>query len=223
VLVRDELGSEERGLGRVAGKARGAELVGLDVALSLCVFQAWVRSSRRVLELDQGDWRVEDPGPASTWAWARAREVGRATMDAREPMAGRIRGHCGVGSSVISCISEAWDAASNRKGGANEVRVKARRALDERGARLRFSLLPVSVTVGAHARNPSTAPAPRHLARAWRLSVSPASPEPRERAARSRICYPHCARPKQSRAFESAASSPPTRAAPACEMVFKTI
>jgi hypothetical protein len=39
VLVRDELGPEECGLGPVAGKARRAELVGLDAALSLFVFK----------------------------------------------------------------------------------------------------------------------------------------------------------------------------------------
>jgi hypothetical protein len=84
-------GRKSAQLGRVAGKTRGAELVGLDAALSLFSFQAWVRPSRQELELDQGDGRVEDPGPASRWAWARAREAGQARMDAREPMEGRIR------------------------------------------------------------------------------------------------------------------------------------
>jgi hypothetical protein len=50
---------------------------------------------------------VEDAGPASRWAWARAREAGRATMDARELMEERIRGHSEVRYSVILCVSEA--------------------------------------------------------------------------------------------------------------------
>jgi hypothetical protein len=83
VLEREEPGPEERGLEHVAGRARGAHLLGMGAALALFVFQGWVRLSGRTLDLEWSDWRVEDPGPASSGAWPRARETGpgRATTD----------------------------------------------------------------------------------------------------------------------------------------------
>jgi hypothetical protein len=52
-------------------------------------------------------------------------------MDAREPMEGRIRGHSGVRSSVISCIETLRLGLQCRgeKREANEVRVKAEMGL----------------------------------------------------------------------------------------------